>query len=85
MTIENETTKKISDGELLADIENTQLEMRAYSKLDDGFYVLSRLPENIQSGQGNVHFMKSREYSHLFSECSKFLEKLLALKDERGL
>ncbi len=85
MTIENETSIKISNEQLLYDISLTHREQDAYTKIMDGLITLSTLPENIQTGkkyQYEVEFMK---YSVLSSHCQDFLEKLYQLKAERGL
>jgi hypothetical protein len=75
----------IIDEQLLMDIRNTELEMGAYDKLQDGFLTLSRLPENIESGQANLHDLYHIRYRDLKTQCFELLEKLLILKDKRGL
>jgi len=75
----------ISDEQLLMDIHNTELEIGAYDKLQDGFLTLSHLPENIESGQANLYDVYHVRYRDLKSQCFELLEKLVILKSKRGL
>jgi hypothetical protein len=85
MTIENEQTKTVSNAQLLVDIANTQLEKEAYEKLAAGYAILSKLPENQETGQSNLHWMQVRKNEMLAGQCDVFLTKLLASKADRGL
>jgi len=81
---ENETSKQVSDEQLLADIELTGRELEAYQKIADGFRTLAGLPENAGIN-ANLHNFQADKYSGLESECASFLRHLHALKAERGL
>ena len=85
MTIETEQSKKVSNEQLLTDIDHTEIEVAAYGKLCSGFFDLSQLPENEESGNSRLQAFESHKYATLQKECTAFLEKLLALKTERGL
>jgi len=82
---ETEASKKISNKEMLVDIENTRREKEAYDLLAEGFETLAKLPENIASGQANVQNMEAIRYSRLSQECQSFYLELQALARERGL
>lgn len=84
-SIENEKTKKISNELLLADIDITRKEMRAYGMLTEGFEMLASLPENQGNGQSNMHYFQASKYRQAMADCDKFLNTLLELKKERGL
>jgi hypothetical protein len=73
---------EISNEELLKDIENTETEVKAYRALADGYYHLSRLPENANVPGHKINF---RYYGDCEIECSKFLDKLYQIKKDRGL
>ena len=83
MTIENEKTKLVSNDELIKDIENTTLELSAYSKLTQGYDILSELPENALSCQD--YQIKAQKHADLMYRCREFLDQLRSLADERGL
>jgi len=85
MTVENETTRKISNEQLLIDIVNTEKERDAYEQLRAGYFTLSLLPENQESGESRVHSLKSEHYQQLCFQCQEFLNKLIALQKERGI
>ena len=85
MTIETEDSKKVSDEQLLLDIELTHKESDAYSKLTEGFGILTDLPENKESGKSDFYKMEYYRYSSANNGCVKFLRQLYALKAERGL
>jgi len=77
--------KNASYEELLIDIENTQNECLAYDKLSDGFYILSQLPENKESGKSSEYWQRSYYYSGLGVDCRKFLMRLLSIKEDRNI
>ena len=85
MAIENEKSVKISDEDLSSDIILTEKELLAYQKLTDGYNVLCRLPENIQSGRSGVYAYESLKFSSLAEECEKFLIQLRKLQVERSV
>lgn len=76
------TNDNISNEELLFDIKNTESEMNAYNLLSEGFYILSRLPEE---SNPQTMMRQSDNYSDLHSQCKKLLEHLIWLKVERGI
>jgi len=82
--MENETSKQVSDEQLLADIELTGRELEAYQKISAGFRTLAGLGEN-DGVNARLHNFQADKYSGLESECAKFLRQLHALKAKRGL
>ena len=84
MTLETEQSKKVSNEQLLEDIENTKSEMDSYDKLRDGFSVLADLPEN-RGVNSSKYYWEKQKYSTLYDECLSFLKQIEALKIERGL
>jgi len=85
MTTETVQSATVSNETLLRDIELTKKEAAAYNKLASGHKDLSELPENQESGQANLHHLKSIDYSHKERACREFLLKLQELKKERGI
>ena len=77
--------KKVSNEELLADLELTKKELLAYGKLHEGFSILATLPENIRSGKANLYASKSRAYHSHEQGCAKLLHKLQDLKLKRKI
>ena len=84
MTIENESSMKISNDQLLKDIVLTEKELEAYQKIADGFRALAMLPENAGT-QAKILNFKADGYRNSETACAEFLKKLHALKTERGL
>ena len=83
MSIENETSKKVSDEELINDIHLTEMELDAYRKLSEGFVVLSKLPEN--KDRSSLYYFEHIKYENSRSQCKKFLQNLYKLANERGI
>lgn len=84
MTYENEKTLRVSDEELMLDLENTSKEFKAYYMLKDGFTILRNLPEN-SSKQIKKYQIEIFKYQSLMADCNKFLTRLQGLAEERGL
>jgi hypothetical protein len=78
------TADSVSNEELLQDIQTTIREKAAYSELQDGFSVLSELPENYGS-QALRYRTEQQKYADMEKGCGEFLNKLLNIKKERGL
>ena len=72
----------ISMYEILADIEFTKKELKAYSMLGEGFKILSELPEN-RGSSDRLYMVKSEKYWKSQDECNEFLRKLCNLRDKR--
>jgi hypothetical protein len=85
MTIEIEKTKKVSNKQLLTDIQNSEHEIKAYEKMVEAYHILAGLPENQESGQSHLLRVKAEAYEALAHQCGSLLEKLLTLKALRGL
>jgi len=66
--------------ELITDIDNTEKEVRAYALLEEGYTILSTLPENAGSMAFSYH-TKSKCYGNSKVECDAFLQKLKKLKE----
>jgi hypothetical protein len=77
--------KDVSNEELLEDIRLTKLELNGYSDLVNGYAMLSKLPENIESGKSKLYRADCEYFSQLHSECIEFLVKLEKIKKDRGL
>jgi hypothetical protein len=71
-------SKQILKEEILQDIDSTKSESIAYSFLETGYAILSRLPEHNYSQQKEFRF-QSEKYKTLKEECDAFLEKLRKL------
>jgi hypothetical protein len=84
MTVENPTSQKVSNEELLQDIQNTEREISAYQMLKDGYRILAGLPETSISAASRFNWEAERFNSNEI-RCSQFLDDLYALKAERGL
>jgi hypothetical protein len=78
------TADSVSNEELLQDIQTTIREKTAYGELQDGFMILSQLPENY-GAQSSRYRVEQQKYADLEKRCNDFLNKLLAIKKERGL
>ena len=74
-----------SDEQLLEDIRLTKLELDGYSDLVSGYAMLSKLPENIESGKSKLYRADCDYFSQLHSEGLEFLVKLEKIKKDRGL
>lgn len=83
--METKESKQVSNDTLLSDISWTEMEMVAYKELASGFSALAIIPENKESGKSHEYYFQSTKYKHLEEECEQFLNKLLAIKLERGL
>jgi hypothetical protein len=77
--------KDVSDEQLLEDIRLTQMEADAYWEIKNGYSLLSKLPENIESGKSRLYRADCEHFLQLYSECSDFLAKLNEIKNNRGL
>lgn len=75
---------KVSDEQLLLDIELTKKEAEAYEMLCRGFDILSSLPENGGDRSASYGF-ESSNYHQLYHECTGVLAELREIKEERGL
>lgn len=84
MTIENETSKKVSDRELLDDIYNTEKELKAYKNLWMGYQALAELPEN-QGAKSSEYRFQCKKFQGIADRCEDFLKQIKALRDERGI
>jgi len=82
--MESESSKKVSNEELLADIELTGQELEAYRKISGGFRTLASLPENA-GASARMNNYQADKYSEYEIQCAKFLKSLNILKAERGL
>lgn len=82
--METEVSSKISNEELLNDIELTGKELEAYQKIADGFRTLATLPENA-GVNASLHNFQANKYRNSERDCAAFLKQLHALKAERGL
>lgn len=75
---------KVSDEQLLLDIELTKKEVEAYERICRGFDILSGLPKN--GGDKSAFYgFESSNYHQLYHECTGVLVELLEIKKERGL
>lgn len=83
--IENETSKKVSNEELLNDIYNTEKELKAYKNLWMGYQALSELPENQQGVKLNEYLFQCKKFQGFADRCEEFLNQIKALRDERGI
>jgi hypothetical protein len=79
------TADNVSNEILLQDIEVTQKESDAYNEISHGFHVLATLPENQGATEGKNCLMNEQKYKDLERRCLQFLNKLIAIKKERGL
>ena len=77
--------KKISNEELLADLEQTETELLAYGKLHEGFAILAQIPENIESGKAKIYSFESSKYYGFEQGCAKLFHKLQDLKLKRKI
>ncbi len=75
----------VSNEQLLEDIRLTKLELDGYSDLVNGYSMLSKLPENIESGNSKIYRADCDYFSRLHSECIEFLVKLEKIAKDRGL
>lgn len=72
------------DEKLSIDIDNTLLEYKAYQKIAEGFYILSKLPENTDSSR--ISCIRNYDaYTFLADGCKNFLDELMEKRDERNL
>lgn len=82
--IETEDSKKISNEKLLFDILETENEVEAYRKLSEGYNTLARLSDQSEHNRTMMSF-RAGGYENSRRQCQAFLDKLIALKAERGL
>lgn len=77
--------KKITNEELLKDLEITQREFFAYKSISEGFERLYILHE--KEGGAYVRFCKNEymKYDKKNKECARLLEKIVKIKNERGI
>jgi hypothetical protein len=63
------------------DVINTEIEMEAYRKIEEGYRALAGLPENIEDGQSRLHQLNARKFGRSAAQCREFLEKLRSLEN----
>ena len=74
----------VTDEILLRDINNTELESRAYEMIAEGFNILADLPENAGTNS-SIYHTKAGNYLDKLNGCNELLIKLRRIKMGRGL
>lgn len=77
--------KKISNEQILKDLEITQRESFAYRNISEGFERLYLLHE--KDGGAYPKFCRGEhlKYYKKYNECNRLIEELIRIKTERGL
>lgn len=77
--------KKISNEQILKDLEITQRECFAYNNISEGFERLYILHQ--KEGGAYVRFCKNEhlKYKEKHNECTRLVEELIRIKNERGI
>ena len=85
MAIENETSERVNNEELLEDIKFTERRLNAFQKISEGFTMLINLPDATSSRGYSKLVSQKLFYSDLEQKCARMLKNLHSLKSERGL
>ncbi len=77
--------KKISNEQILKDLEITQRECFAYRNISEGFERLMVIHE--KDGMAYSRFCRSEhiKYNEKYKECNRLLEELIRIKTERQI
>ncbi len=77
--------KKITNEQLLKDIDITQRESYAYRSISEGFERLMLLHEKDGMTYSKLCRIEHLKYHEKYKECLHLLEALLKIKENRGL
>lgn len=77
--------KKVSNEQVLKDLEITQRERYSYRSIAEGFERLYLLHE--KDGTAYAKFCKNEhlKYVEKYKECCRLVEELIRIKTERGI
>ena len=77
--------KKITNEQILKDLEITQRECFAYRNISEGFERLYILHEKDGGTYSKFCRREHLKYHEKYNECNRLVEELIRIKTERGL